>query len=99
MEGWRPGVSMYGGPLSQYSQLALMGGFRHGADFATHGATFWNISTYGACPFSEKRGGTVFLAPRSWIERELRTQAMPLYRGFGGPSKHGWFADDTLVRR
>ena len=41
----------------------------------------------------------MFLAPRSWIERELRTQAMPLYRGFGGPSKHGWFADDTLVRR
>lgn len=97
MEGWRPGVNKYGGPLSQYNQLALAGGFRHGADFATHGATFWNISTYGACPFSEKRGGTVFLAPESWMIDTFRTEGMPLYRGFGGPTKAGWFDQDTAV--
>lgn len=37
------------------------GGIRHGADFETHMATKWNISTYGACVYSEKRAATVFL--------------------------------------
>jgi hypothetical protein len=39
----------------------------HGADYAAHQATKWNISTYGACPYSEKRGATVFLAPANNI--------------------------------
>ncbi|HUC19063.1 MAG TPA: hypothetical protein VMA37_15395 [Acetobacteraceae bacterium] len=41
-------------------------GGRHGADFATHQATLWNISTYGASIYSEKRGTTIFLAPPGW---------------------------------
>lgn len=41
-------------------------GGRHGADFDTHKATLWNISTFGASIYSEKRGTTIFLAPPGW---------------------------------
>ncbi|MFQ3786228.1 DUF4781 domain-containing protein [Halomonas sp. A29] len=40
--------------------LTGLGG-RHGQDFKTHRATGWNLSTYGASPFSEKRGLTISL--------------------------------------
>jgi hypothetical protein len=63
MEGWSTGLvhSLFTGNI----KLALKGGVRHGADFETHDKTKWNISTYGACVYSEKRGGTVFLHHRS----------------------------------
>lgn len=38
---------------------------RHGQDFTTHRQTGWNLSTYGASPFSEKRGLAIFLQPET----------------------------------
>jgi hypothetical protein len=37
----------------------------HGADFGLHTATFWNISTFGMSPYSEKRGTNVFITTKS----------------------------------
>jgi hypothetical protein len=93
MEGWRPGKNMFGMRKQEYRSLALAGGYRHGADFNTHGKTIWNISTYGASPFSEKRGGQVILAPAAWFDKpHLRT-----YRGFGGyGASHDWFKPDLI---
>lgn len=60
LEGW-PATGLTGG-IPQLGNSPLGGG-RHGADFNTHNATKWNISTFGASVYSEKRGTTVFLAP------------------------------------
>jgi hypothetical protein len=104
MEGWPTGKPMYSvsenvpmmgwlpqsvrTPITYDNKPALAGGYRHGADFNTHGKSLWNISTYGACPFSEKRGGACFFAPQAWIDRS----PLRLYQGFGGRnSGHGWF--------
>ncbi|HTQ13426.1 MAG TPA: hypothetical protein VMH86_06080 [Rhizomicrobium sp.] len=57
---------------------------RHMADFAAYQRTLWNISTFGACPFSEKRGTTVFLAPAgeaSWTPRVYQITRMMPYVG------------------
>ena len=91
MEGWPPGKNMLG-IREQYRYPALAGGYRHGADFDTHGKTFWNISTYGASPYSEKRAGSVFLAPKAWARGSLR-----IYRGFGGlGAGHAWFKPEMV---
>jgi len=90
MEGWPPGKSMLGVSKPEYRNPALAGGYRHGADFNTHGKSIWNISTYAASLFSEKRGGAIFLAPESWLGGPLRG-----YQGFGGGVNqwvnHSWF--------
>lgn len=57
------------------------GGERHKADYETHQQTLWNISTYGACPYSEKRGTTVFLAPAPWTPQNYQTTLMMPYVG------------------
>jgi hypothetical protein len=95
MEGWRPNKSMYWPwPADyKYNHQALAGGYRHGADFATHQKTLWNISTYGASLFSEKRGAPIFLAPPAWMNKGTH-----LYTGFGGPdAKHKWFKSDLVT--
>lgn len=65
LEGW-PATGATGG-IPQLSGVPMLGsvagGGRHGADYNTHSATKWSISTYGASVYSEKRGTTVFLAP------------------------------------
>ncbi|MCP4134430.1 MAG: hypothetical protein GY754_25885 [bacterium] len=33
----------------------------HGIDFLVHSKSYWNISTYGRSPYSEKRGTTIFI--------------------------------------
>lgn len=60
---------------------------RHMADFATHQATKWNISTFGASAYSEKRGTTVFLAPDNWDPQPTAGTMMPPYEGAGTPQK------------
>lgn len=93
MEGWRPGKNMYGLWKYEYRNEVLAAGYRHGADFATHKKTLWNISTYGASLFSEKRGAPIFLAPKAWMEKGTH-----LYAGFDGPKAgHGWFRDDLVT--
>jgi len=89
MEGWRPGRKMYGWTKYEYRNKALAGGYRHGADFATHQDTLWNISTYGASLYSEKRGAPIFLAPKEWMRKETH-----LYKGFSG--NDGWFASKLV---
>lgn len=87
MEGWRPGTPMYMPFKAPYNNTALAGGYRHGADFNTHQKTLWNISTYGASLFSEKRGAPIFLAPKSWMDKQKH-----VYAGFAGANGgHAWF--------
>lgn len=93
MEGWRPGKSMLGFSEYKYRHKALAGGYRHGADFNTHQKTLWNISTYGASLFSEKRGAPVFLAPKEWMAEKTH-----LYAGFSGSKGgHAWFKSDLVT--
>lgn len=54
---------------------------RHMADFETHKVTLWNISTFGACAYSEKRGTAVFLAPEAWNPQPNNNTIMPPYVG------------------
>jgi hypothetical protein len=85
LEGW-PGTA-----------TQLFGAFgAHAQDFAAHQATKWNISTYGASPFSEKRGTTVFLAPADWnTNRLVHTVTWPSYQGT--KTLQGWY-DGDLIR-
>jgi Hemopexin len=61
----------------------LKGGPRHEADYDTHLDTRWNISTYGACAYSEKRSTPIFLAQASFPLSIDRLTHMPLYDGAG----------------
>ncbi len=57
------------------------GGDRHNADYNTYKQTLWNISTYGSCPYSEKRATSIFLAPAPWTPRIYQTTLMMPYVG------------------
>lgn len=90
--------------LEGWPAIGLTGGKRHMADYAVHDSTKWNISTYGASIYSEKRGLTVFLAPPSWdpnkilVERNARGSnptIMVPYVGAG--TRQGWL-DTNLIR-
>lgn len=83
LEGW-PGVSM-GGARG-----------RHAADFATHQATKWNIATYGLCPYSEKRGTTIFLAPSTWAATVKAGWKMPSYAGARSKDQH-WITKESIL--
>jgi hypothetical protein len=73
------------GVLDWPSSRVAKGGIRHGADFDTHNASKWNISTYGACVYSEKRGTTVLLhGPRTSPRRSASTIMWP-YHGAQKP--------------
>jgi hypothetical protein len=54
---------------------------RHDADFKTSQRTLWNISTYGASAYSEKRATTAFLAPDAWTPRVGGDTLMAPYAG------------------
>ena len=62
---------------------------RHGKDYKTHEATKWNIATFGACAYSEKRATAIFLAKRNGTHNCKLT---PLCRITGGPilRRDGW---------
>ena len=57
------------------------GAARHNADYDLHTRTLWNISTFGASTYSEKRGTTVFLAPLGWTPQVYQTTCMMPYLG------------------
>jgi len=70
------------------------GGEWHHGDYKTYGATLWNISTFGACAYSEKRCTPVFLAQASFpLDVDPNTH-MPLYDGAG--SVQGWMEQGYL---
>ncbi|MFM0004338.1 hypothetical protein PQR57_25355 [Paraburkholderia dipogonis] len=57
------------------------GSQRHNIDYDTYKQTLWNISTFGACPYSEKRATTIFLAPSGWTPQLYQTTCMMPYVG------------------
>lgn len=57
------------------------GADRHNADYGIHVDTLWNISTFGASVYSEKRAGSVFLAPPLWQPQVYQTTRMMPYVG------------------
>lgn len=67
---------------------------RHMADYQAHQQSKWNISTYGACPYSEKRGATIFLAPPSWTPAPAPATIMAPYRG--ASKRQGWLETDLI---
>ena len=68
---------------------------RHNADYAVYEETLWNISTFGACAYSEKRGTSVFLAPGDWAPQpSLGTFMTPYY---GAEPAQSWL-NTALVR-
>ncbi|WP_431227107.1 hypothetical protein [Burkholderia contaminans] len=69
------------------------GGSRHNADYATYQQTLWNISTYGASAYSEKRATSIFLAPAGWTPQVYQTTRMMPYVGAyaqSNGSPQGW---------
>ncbi|HEY0201020.1 MAG TPA: hypothetical protein VGC24_04950 [Burkholderiaceae bacterium] len=57
------------------------GSSRHNADYVIHEQTLWNISTFGASVYSEKRATSVFLAPAGWVPQIYQTTRMMPYLG------------------
>jgi hypothetical protein len=64
------------------------GGVRHGVDFDTHNLSKWNISTYGASVYSEKRGTTVFLHDSETVPARSGTKVMFDYAGAQKPEQY-----------
>lgn len=99
LEGWPAfgGTSTAVAQVPSWStrqQLKFSGGYRHGGDFKTHGDTNWNIATYGACAYSEKRGGTVFIAPNAWKPEPQPQTIMAPY--VGAESKQRWLKQNLI---
>ncbi|PCE33065.1 hypothetical protein [Burkholderia ubonensis] len=69
------------------------GGSRHNTDYDTYQQTLWNISTYGASAYSEKRATSIFLAPAGWTPQVYQTTRMMPYVGAYAQSNgtpQGW---------
>ncbi|RKH10960.1 hypothetical protein D7V97_12565 [Corallococcus sp. CA053C] len=86
LEGW-PGTYVTG-------KLGLKG--RHGRDFDLHQATLWNISTFGLCPYSEKRGTPIFLAPRDH-RFQLDSYGMRMPKFAGAREVQTWYRPEALT--
>ncbi len=54
---------------------------RHPVDYKNHEKTLWNLSTFGACAYSEKRATAVFLAPPAWAPSVDPVTYMPHFAG------------------
>jgi hypothetical protein len=67
---------------------SLKGGARHGQDYAAYQNSYWNISTFGAAPYSEKRATTIFLAPAPWKPTIYSDTYMMPY--VGAETRQGW---------
>jgi len=88
LEGWQ-------GQAPSPSQ-GIRGGPRHEADFKTHLATLWNISTFGACAYSEKRSTPIFLAQSAFDLTIDRSTHMPRYDGAATVQDH-WMKPGYLT--
>jgi hypothetical protein len=93
LEGW-PAQGVLSGGFS--------GGPRHSQDYEVSGDVYWNVSTFAASPYSEKRGTSVFLAPPGWqpVPTQM-TMMMPYCGAYAieltqdgrvvyGPGPQGW---------
>jgi hypothetical protein len=90
------------GPYDTFMQLegwpaesfSLTGGARHGADYDAYTKSYWNISTFGATPYSEKRATTIFLAPAAWTPKiYAKTYMMPYV---GAETPQGWLKTELV---
>lgn len=94
MEGW----PLFASPYISTDAASLMArdADRHlKTDFATHNETIWNISTYGACAFSEKRGTTIFLAPQGWSP--FAAAGSPIMSPYRGSTTRQWWLKANLI--
>lgn len=74
------------------------GGERHNSDFDINDKTFWNISTFGACAFSEKRSTPIFLAPDTFNLNLHPDTGMPYYWGANaGNAGDSWLHPHLIV--
>ena len=72
---------------------------RHDADYGSHEKTLWNISTFGASAYSEKRATSVFLAPAGWTPLPYQTTCMMPYLGayaVSASQAQGWLRRDLV---
>jgi hypothetical protein len=74
LEGWQA-----------QGEHGIYGGPRHSGDLAIHEHTIWNISTYGASAYSEKRCTPVFLARSAFKLHIDSATHMPKYKGAETP--------------
>lgn len=89
LEGWQEGDLVLGIP-SPFGW--------HNRDYnGLYEPTLWNISTYGACAYSEKRGSAVFLAPASWQPRPQPETIMAPYAGSDTPEEQSRWLDRSVV--
>jgi hypothetical protein len=70
------------------------GGDRHGGDYDAYSQSLWNISTFGATPYSEKRATTIFLAPSRWTPTINSSTFMMPYVGAETPQN--WLHTDFV---
>lgn len=78
--------------------LTPVGGTRHNADYQTNNSTYWNISTYGACAYSEKRSTPLFLANSDFDLTCHADTGMPYYYGANqGNVGDSWMHPDLIV--
>jgi hypothetical protein len=89
LEGWQSTVKDFGDILDVIENKG-----RYNADYQKHEQTLWNISTYGACAYSEKRGTTIFLAPNNWMPKPNKKTIMPPY--VGAESSQNWLHRDLV---
>lgn len=96
-----PTVSAVGCSPKVYNTFLQLEGWeathsRHNADYKTiYQPTLWNVSTYGACAYSEKRATAIFLAPADWNPQISPQTFMPPYVGAETPQK--WLNKKTVV--
>src|ERR1043166_353958 len=96
--------------LEGWPASGMTGGDRHSADYDAYKQTLWNISTYGAAPYSEKRATTVFLAPQAsapggpqWTPQIYQTTRMMPYVGayatgtYPNGKPQGWLNTDVVT--
>ncbi|HEX6041075.1 hypothetical protein [Longimicrobium sp.] len=75
--------------------LESITGGRHNADYAAYQATLWNISTYAACPYSERRSTPIFIAKSQFDLSIQQATNMPSYKG--AETAQEWMHTDLLV--
>lgn len=85
LEGWQ----------AQFKGLLDPSHNRHLIDNEIYKKTLWNISTYGACVYSEKRGTALFLAPSNWDPKSNSETFMQPY--VGAKTRQSWLNTNVIT--
>jgi len=101
LEGWPATNSLGSGTLevitNRLSSLVTRGSAptelgRHNIDYKVHANTVWNLSTFGASAYTEKRATTIFLAPLDWNPKPSQETKMMSYVGLDTK----WMAQELI---